>query len=186
MREVDLFGTVREDRAECWIGHGSPHGKGYTTIWRGGKNRYTHRVSYEHHKGPIPDGLVIDHLCRNRACYNPDHLEPVTNSENILRGESAPARNARKTGCPTCGSAYSIKSSGDRYCRPCRQRTRTDTKRIGIGRSGDRTQCPYGHEYTEENTYLVHRPDGTIRQRMCRECGRARCRARRAAAKKVR
>lgn len=80
---------------------------------------YAHRWSYEHHIGPIPDGLHLDHLCRVRHCVNPDHLEPVTLAENVLRGESGPAKNARKTHCPQ-GHPY----SGDNlYVRPnARQR----------------------------------------------------------------
>lgn len=58
-----------------------------------------HRYTYELFVGPIPNGLVIDHLCRNRACCNPAHLEPVTNRVNCLRGESPLAENARKTHC---------------------------------------------------------------------------------------
>lgn len=81
-------------------------------------------MSHELHKGPIPEGLVIDHLCRNRGCVNPDHLEAVTQRENILRGEGLAAANARKTHCPK-GHPYSgenlyvVPSSGRRQCRIC-------------------------------------------------------------------
>ena len=53
-----------------------------------------HRWSYQHHIGPVPEGLVLDHLCRVRHCVNPDHLEPVTSRENTLRGEGFAAVNA--------------------------------------------------------------------------------------------
>jgi hypothetical protein len=59
-----------------------------------------HRILYELLNGPIPDGLVPDHLCRNRACPNPDHLELVTVKENILRGVGVTAVNAKKLCCP--------------------------------------------------------------------------------------
>lgn len=179
---VDLFAGPGGTPGDCWVGIGADHGNGYRTVSIDGAQRYVHRISYELNKGPIPDGLVIDHLCRNRACWNPAHLEAVTNEENILRGDSPPARNARKTKCPNCGSNYSIEAGG-RRCRSCRQVKRTDTKRPGIGRPEERTHCPQGHPYDSNNTYLVLREDGSIKQRACRECSRQRVRTRRAAAK---
>lgn len=87
--------------------------------------RSVHRLAWEEVRGPIPAGLVIDHLCRNRACYRIDHLEVVTQRENILRGEGATAVHARKTQCPQ-GHPYSgpnlyvEPSTGKRRCRTCR------------------------------------------------------------------
>lgn len=66
-----------------WVGGQSSDGYGVWSL-RGAVTRRAHRIMYERHKGPIPQGLQLDHLCRNRLCVNPDHLEPVTNRENIL------------------------------------------------------------------------------------------------------
>lgn len=96
----------------------------------GSRKTYAHRWSYEHHNGPIPDGLHLDHLCRNTLCVNPDHLEPVTPRVNVVRGVSSPAMNARKTRChadhPLNGdNLYVTPSTGYRHCRECaRERDR--------------------------------------------------------------
>jgi len=71
----------------CWVWSRGLTGVGYAQTFVGGKNRGAHRVFYEHFRGPISKGLHIDHLCRNRACVNPDHMEPVTTSENTRRGD---------------------------------------------------------------------------------------------------
>lgn len=73
----------------CWVWSRSVTGKGYAQTFVGGKNQGAHRVFYEHFRGPIPAGLHIDHLCRVRACVNPDHLEAVTVTENTRRGSWA-------------------------------------------------------------------------------------------------
>jgi hypothetical protein len=78
-----------------------------------------HRVVYEELRGEIPSGLTLDHLCRNRGCLNPWHLEPVAMKENLLRGKSFVAVNARKAHCPK-GHEYDIVlSTGSRWCREC-------------------------------------------------------------------
>lgn len=105
-----------------WIGYKQPNGYGKFAAKR--KPQYAHRVAYEALVGPIPDGLMIDHLCRNRACVNVNHMEAVTNKVNILRGETVMAANAAKTHCPR-GHEYSEPntyvrpSTGSRNCRAC-------------------------------------------------------------------
>lgn len=82
----------------------------------------THKVAYEYAYGPVPDGMVLDHICRTRACVNPDHLDVVTRGENVLRGYGPPAVNARKHSCVR-GHAFSEENTyingGKRNCRSC-------------------------------------------------------------------
>lgn len=75
------------DPDACWHWTGHCDDDGYGQFWVNNRNLRAHRFAYEMHVGPIPDGLVIDHLCRVRRCVNPRHLEPVTIGENILRGQ---------------------------------------------------------------------------------------------------
>lgn len=79
----------------CWVWQGAKRG-GYGRVKLAGKTQEAHRVSYEFHIGHIPDGLVLDHLCRNRACINPAHLEPVTQEENIRRGDQGSPEAMRR------------------------------------------------------------------------------------------
>lgn len=110
----------------CWNWTATRHGAGYGTIRegrRGSRALMAHRVSYEIHVGPIPDGLQIDHLCRNRGCVNPAHLEPVTSRENTMRGSTLPAANVQKTHCnhghPYSGPNLLKLPNGERRCRSC-------------------------------------------------------------------
>lgn len=80
-----------------------------------------HRFTYEHWIGPIPRGLDLDHLCRNRQCVNPDHLEPVTKGENVARGQS-PQAVANRTGLCKRGHSLAdayVSKRGQKHCRRC-------------------------------------------------------------------
>ena len=84
----------------CWLWTGGIDGDGYGVFSIVNyKPVSAHRFAYELHRGPIPEGLTIDHLCRVRCCVNPDHLEAVTRRVNTMRGFGALAMNARKTMC---------------------------------------------------------------------------------------
>ena len=125
---LDRFLERVEQVGDCWVWTGGLNGVGYGQFYVGGPGTgkaYAHRWSYEFHIGPIPDGLHLDHLCRNRACVNPWHLEPVSVRENLLRGEGPSALHAVKTHCPA-GHPYSGENlrvtNGARHCRECARR----------------------------------------------------------------
>ncbi len=109
---------------DCWNYTGGKDRDGYGRTCINGRRGRAHRMVDEALVGPIPEGVVIDHLCRNRSCLNPDHMEPVTNSENVKRGQNVVAINAKKTHCPK-GHPYSgenlyVCPRGWRQCRACR------------------------------------------------------------------
>src|SRR6478752_5165546 len=80
----------------CWEWVGSVRKNDGYGRWSVGKGTLAHRVIYEKMRGAVPKGLELDHLCRNRLCVNPDHLEPVTTRENIFRGIGSAVQNAQK------------------------------------------------------------------------------------------
>jgi hypothetical protein len=128
----------------CWIWNGTIAHDGYGRVPSGrrGVSIPAHRLAFEYAKGPIQDGLQIDHLCRIKGCINPDHLEAVTASMNVLRGL--------------------VPTTASKHMKAVRARLTAIP----------RTHCPRGHELTAENVILErqHR-DGSI-TRKCRECKR--------------
>lgn len=75
--------VLRADGDACWEWSGSLNHHGYGVAWKSGSWAFAHRVMYEGHVGPIPDGMVIDHICHNPKCARPDHLRAVTNKQNV-------------------------------------------------------------------------------------------------------
>lgn len=111
----------------CWIWTASlNNGYGIFSVQRsrGWAPMRAHRWAYEAMVGPIPEGLTLDHLCRNHPCVNPQHLEPVTRGENVLRGEGIAAINAKRTHCKrghpfNAANTYLVKFG--RCCRVCQK-----------------------------------------------------------------
>jgi len=139
-----VLNHVVPGRGGCliWFGRISTPGYGSTRVKIDGTWRcaLAHRLAYEELVGPIPDGLVLDHLCRVRRCVNPAHLEPVTILENLMRSPIAPAAvNSRKTHCPL-GHEYTPENTyvrkqrknpdrTERSCLTCRRKRGRDAER---------------------------------------------------------
>ena len=128
-----------EPNSGCWLWVGAITDNGYGSFWADGRSHRAHRFAYAQFVGPIPSGLTLDHLCRNRICVNPKHLEPVTDRENILRGVGPTAFNAKKTRCihghELTPENIIVGREGQRHCRKC-NRLRCRLKRIENKRPG--------------------------------------------------
>lgn len=138
-RKTEALARLFEHRAivndGCWNWQGRKmrNGYGVICIWSG--QRPTHRVAWEALREPIPDGMQIDHLCRNRLCFNPDHLEPVTQRENLLRGETVSGINARKTHCLRGHELIPenlYRGGNKRICRACTRLRQNERRARGM------------------------------------------------------
>lgn len=115
----------------CWVWTGCKN-RGYGQFWTGTGKMLAHRYSYELLR-KIPEGLTLDHLCKNPPCVRPDHLEAVTMKENILRSESACALHARKKTCPK-GHPLDDRRKAGRFCRTCKRADDARNRRENPGR----------------------------------------------------
>lgn len=133
MRKYEKRFWSRVDKSgSCWLWTAALHSAGYGVLRINcshekpkGTLVYAHRFAYELLRGPISDGLTLDHLCRVRRCCNPDHLEPVSAVVNTLRGISPYAKNARKTHCDSGHelsgeNLYLRPDGGGRQCLLCK------------------------------------------------------------------
>jgi hypothetical protein len=163
----------RDPASGCWVWLRGKNSAGYGQFcgWGNpGRWMLAHRWSYEFNVGPIPQGLVIDHLCRNPACVNPDHLEAVTQRENSRRGALA---HVIKTGTCRRGHA-SVPGKNCRQCASVCDKARR--RKRGLMRKGPkpRSHCVAGHEMSGDNLWV-----GPMGDRKCRTCNAERHRVRR-------
>jgi hypothetical protein len=147
-----------EPNSGCWIWMGGLGGGDYGAFYLDGRNVTAHRLSYEMHKGKIADGLVLDHLCRIRCCVNPDHLEAVTQKDNVGRGILAETQRATRNSLTHCkhGHFFSEENSlfdsrGRRRCRVCSLRWSATFRKSVRGNPDALAKCQkYQREYARK------------------------------------
>lgn len=144
----------------CWVWTGGTNAKGYgyiRTSGRGSPMETAHRATYEMMRGEVPDGLHLDHLCRNPRCCNPDHLEPVTRAENKLRARKAVPHCVR-------GHYFTPENTGfdgtKRYCRACHN---TNYTRWYHERGGKEYRAELRAEGSQQRRELVVWPKRHVR-----------------------
>jgi hypothetical protein len=131
MTPEQRFWAKVDKSTDCWLWTACVV-RGYGAVKGIGSSRRAHRVSWELANGrPVPAGLEIDHLCRTPLCVRPDHLEAVTRRENVIRGMSPPANNARKTACLR-GHLFTPENTKwrgtSRLCRMCLRQAKREAR----------------------------------------------------------
>lgn len=126
MKKLQRFWDKVLFTTDCWVWTSATNGKGYGKFWSDRKNVCAHRFTYELYKGKIPEGLHLDHLCRNPLCVNPEHLEAVTCRENTIRGISGIINGLRQRSKTHCKRGHEFneintysRGDGRRHCRKC-------------------------------------------------------------------
>ena len=138
-----FWSKVEKDPGGCWNWTASKYRNGYGSFWDGTRGVKAHRFSWEQINGVVHEGFELDHLCRNKECVNPQHLEAVTHRENIMRGDGPELLRQyylSRTHCPLGHpydneNTYIKPSNGGRQCRVCREisRKKWEAKQCLIG-----------------------------------------------------
>jgi hypothetical protein len=161
---------------QVWVGYIERQGYGIVTDSRSKESRVAHRVRWEIEVGPVPKGMEVDHLCRNRACINLAHLEAVPHRVNVARGLSG-SHQAKRTECPK-GHPYDAENTrwlpdGSRECKECKRIAKRKLREGGPGRNSrylNRDHCSQGHVYDEASTQIYVNPKTGSRTRRCKPC----------------
>lgn len=175
----DRFWSKVDKSGDCWEWTGARKGSGYVKYGCFeylGKTVLAHRLSYEIHKGEIPEGLEIDHLCFNPGCVNPAHLEAVTHRENITRAMRRD-RRCKNGHLKTPDNVYVHERTGWRICISCRtDNLARHLRRKKLGLTGnhhrDKTHCDNGHPFKGDNVKVYTDDDGNFLKRVCVTCNR--------------
>lgn len=156
----ERFWSKVDKSGNCWEWAGARDENGYGFFWLSGRPRKTHRVAYQTLRGAVPDGMNLDHLCRNPPCLNPDHLEVVTSSENQRRGLNGfGARDMCKQGLHDISDPVSwyVDPAGHRTCHQCVR-----------DRTGRKDNCPWCGKYL--TVLHIHSPKHNCKGKKALEC----------------
>lgn len=162
------IGESKYNNTFCWEWTGFINKDGYGQCYFNKKTWRAHRLIFTIFRGSVHNGLECDHLCRNSKCVNPWHLDPVAHKINIQRALNFQFKSEHcKYGHPFDFKNTAFAQDFHRTCRQCqKERQRQRTGYLGNIPCKDRTHCPRGHEYNNENTYHEPKTD----KRSCKIC----------------